>query len=318
MDSKFYYNSKNAKYKTCLCLVNILKPPLCTKLIMLEYIYHLKLKFLIMELSDAKALTYKVMEEKILKKVDLNCDMGESFGRYTLGEQQDILKYVTSANIACGFHAGDPSVMKDTVKFAIEKGVRIGAHPGLPDLVGFGRREMTITPREAYDMVVYQIGALQGFLTVHNEKMQHVKPHGGLYNMAAKDKELAAAIAQAVYDVSPSLVLFGLAGSQLTKAGERLGLTTAHEVFADRTYQRDGTLTSRSEADALITDQDESVAQVVKMVTKGSITSQQNIEVPLKADTICIHGDGAHALDFAKYINQSLKENGIVVSAILN
>lgn len=250
-------------------------------------------------------------------KVDLNCDMGESFGRYTLGEQEKILQYVTSANIACGFHAGDPNVMNDTVKIAIENGVRIGAHPGLPDLVGFGRREMTITPREAYDMVVYQIGALQGFLTVHNETMQHVKPHGGLYNMAAKDRDLAAAIAQAVYDVSPSLVLFGLAGSELTKAGEKIGLTTAHEVFADRTYQSDGTLTSRSQKDALITDHDKSVAQVVKMVREGRVTSEQNIEVSLQAHTVCIHGDGAHALDFAKYINQSFKENGIVVSSIL-
>ncbi len=189
-------------------------------------------------------------------QVDLNCDLGESFGRYKLGEQKEILKYVTSANIACGFHAGDPSVMRETVKLAIENGVKIGAHPGLPDLNGFGRREMNITPQEGYDMVVYQIGAFQGFLTIHNETMQHVKPHGALYNMASKDSELAIAIAQAVYDVSPSFVLFGLSGSELTKAGEKLGLRTAHEVFADRTYQSDGSLTSRSQADALITDQE--------------------------------------------------------------
>ncbi|MDQ6600406.1 LamB/YcsF family protein [Bacillus salipaludis] len=249
-------------------------------------------------------------------KVDLNCDIGESFGRYRLAEQKEILKYVTSANIACGFHAGDPSVMRETVKLAIENQVKIGAHPGLPDLNGFGRREMKITPQEAYDMVVYQIGALQGFLSVYNESMQHVKPHGALYNMAAKDALLAEAIAQAVYDVSPELVLFGLSGSELVKAGEKLGLVTAHEVFADRTYQTDGTLTSRSQSDALITDQEKSVTQVIKMVTEGKVTSQQNTEVSLKADTVCIHGDGEHALAFAKYIKETLERNDIAVSSI--
>ncbi|CAH0151475.1 lactam utilization protein LamB [Bacillus sp. Soil745] len=249
-------------------------------------------------------------------KVDLNCDIGESFGRYRLAEQKEILKYVTSANIACGFHAGDPSVMRETVKLAIENQVKIGAHPGLPDLNGFGRREMKISPQEAYDMVVYQIGALQGFLSVFNEKMQHVKPHGALYNMAAKDAKLAEAIAQAVYDVSPELVLFGLAGSELVIAGEKVGLNTAHEVFADRTYQSNGTLTSRSQPYALITDKEQSVAQVIKMVTEGKVTSQQNTEVSLKADTVCIHGDGEHALAFAKYIKETIEQNQILVSSI--
>ncbi|WP_172371752.1 LamB/YcsF family protein [Sporosarcina jiandibaonis] len=251
-------------------------------------------------------------------KVDLNCDLGESFGRYKLGEQQEILKYVSSANIACGFHAGDPTVMRETVKLAIENGVKVGAHPGLPDLNGFGRRDMAITAQEGYDMVVYQIGALQGFLTRYNETMQHVKPHGALYQMASRDSKLAEAIAQAIYDVSPSLVLFGLAGSELTKAGEKIGLRTAHEVFADRTYQADGSLTSRSQQDALITDQEHAVAQVLKMVTEGKVRSQQNTEVSLQADTICIHGDGAHALDFAKYIKETLENNQINVAAICN
>lgn len=250
-------------------------------------------------------------------RVDLNCDLGESFGRYKLGEQREILKYITSANIACGFHAGDPSVMRETVKLAIKNGVKVGAHPGLPDLNGFGRREMTITPQEGYDMVVYQIGALQGFLTTFNETMQHVKPHGALYNMSAKDTKLAEAIAQAVYDISPSLVLFGLAGSELTKAGERIGLRTAHEVFADRTYQSDGSLTSRSQSDALITNQEQAVVQVVKMVTEGKVISQQNTEVSLQADSICIHGDGVHALDFAKYIIDTFVNNNILTSSII-
>ncbi|MGE7092738.1 5-oxoprolinase subunit PxpA [Lysinibacillus sp. NPDC048646] len=249
-------------------------------------------------------------------RVDLNCDLGESFGRYQLGEQEEILKYVTSANIACGFHGGDPMVMHETVKLAIANGVKIGAHPGLPDLNGFGRREMNITPQEAYDMVVYQIGALQGFLTIHNETMQHVKPHGALYNMAAKNPAIAEAIAQAVYDISPSLVLFGLSGSELTKAGERIGLQTAHEVFADRTYQQDGSLTSRKQSDALITDNEQAIHQVIKMVQEGKVLSQQQLEVSLQADTVCIHGDGEHAVEFAKNIHAKLMEHQIAVRAI--
>ncbi|MGE7931407.1 LamB/YcsF family protein [Viridibacillus arvi] len=248
-------------------------------------------------------------------RVDLNCDLGESFGQYKLGEQEEILNYITSANVACGFHAGDPTVMRETVKMAIAKGVKIGAHPGLPDLNGFGRRPMQITPQEGYDMVVYQIGALQGFLSTFGEKMQHVKPHGALYNMAAKDQTLSEAIAQAVYDVSPELVLFGLAGSELTKAGEKLGLQTAHEVFSDRTYQADGSLTSRTQSDALVTDEEQSVNQIVTMVKEGYIESQQQTKVLLRADTVCIHGDGVHALAFAKYIRNTLEKNNINVQA---
>ncbi|MFJ7185235.1 LamB/YcsF family protein [Lysinibacillus xylanilyticus] len=249
-------------------------------------------------------------------RVDLNCDLGESFGRYRLGEQEEILKYVTSANIACGFHAGDPTVMRETVKLAIANGVKIGAHPGLPDLNGFGRREMNITPQEAYDMVIYQVGALQGFLTTYNETMQHVKPHGALYNMAAKNSAIAEAIAQAIYDISPSLVLFGLSGSELTKAGEKVGLQTAHEVFADRTYQKDGSLTSRKQPDALITDKEQAVNQVVRMVKEGIVLSQQQIDIPLQANTICIHGDGEHAVEFAKYIHSRFADHQISVRAI--
>lgn len=248
--------------------------------------------------------------------VDLNCDLGESFGRFKLGEQEEILKYVSSANIACGFHSGDPTVMRETVKLAIDYGVKIGAHPGLPDLNGFGRREMAITPQEGYDMVVYQIGALQGFLATFHEEMQHVKPHGALYNMAAKDPALAEAIAQAVYDVSPSLILFGLADSELTRAGERIGLQTAHEFFADRTYQADGSLTSRTQPNALITDQEQSATQVIKAVTEGKVLSQQQTEVALRADTICIHGDGEHALAFAAYLKETLENNEIMITAI--
>lgn len=251
-------------------------------------------------------------------QVDLNCDLGESFGAYKIGSDEEILKYVTSANIACGFHGGDPSVMRKTVKLALANGVAIGAHPGLPDLIGFGRRNMNITSQEAYDMVVYQLGALAAFVKAEGAMMQHVKPHGALYNMAAKDQALAKAIAQAVYDVNPELILFGLSGSELVAAGETLGLRTAHEVFADRTYQADGTLTPRTQPGAMVTDHQQAIQQVVKMVKDKTVLSQQGTEVVIKADTVCIHGDGVHALEFACQIRDFLISSGVAVQAIGN
>lgn len=248
--------------------------------------------------------------------MDLNCDMGESFGAYKLGADEEMLNYVTSANIACGFHAGDPATMRKTVRLALEKGVGIGAHPGLPDLIGFGRRELDISPREAYEMVVYQIGALEGFVRSEGGVMRHVKAHGALYNMAARKRELADAIAEAVYKVNPELVLFGLAGSELIAAGKKLGLRTASEVFADRTYQRDGSLTPRHLPDSLITDDDRAVQQVIRMVTEGKVMTQQNVDIDIQAQTICIHGDGPHALLFARKIAQSLTEAGISLRAV--
>ncbi|TRZ36183.1 LamB/YcsF family protein [Niallia circulans] len=248
-------------------------------------------------------------------KVDLNCDLGESFGAYTLGMDEDILRFVTSANIACGFHAGDPSVMQKTVKLALKNNVQIGAHPGLPDLAGFGRRNMKITPQEAHDMVIYQIGALAGFVKAEGTKMQHVKPHGALYNMAAKDSKLAIAIAEAVYKVDSELILFGLAGSELIRAGEKIGLQTANEVFSDRTYEADGTLTPRTEPDALIHDKKQAVEQVVRMIKEGQVLSRQHVDVPVKADTVCIHGDGAAALAFAQQIKETLELSGIEIKA---
>ncbi|MBD8038155.1 LamB/YcsF family protein [Solibacillus sp. A46] len=247
--------------------------------------------------------------------IDINCDLGESFGRYKLGEQEEILRYITSANIACGFHAGDPTVMRETVELAVKNNVQIGAHPGLPDLNGFGRREMKISPQEAYDIVVYQIGALQGFLTTTNVKMQHVKPHGALYNMAAVQEDIAKAIAQAVYDISPKLILYGLASSELTNAGEKIGLKTVHEVFADRTYQQDGTLTKRNESNAHITDEKRAVAQIIEMIKEGTVTSVQNTKFPLQAHSICVHGDGEHAVQFAQLTRTKLEQQGIVVKA---
>jgi UPF0271 protein len=249
-------------------------------------------------------------------QVDLNCDLGESFGSYTLGLDQEILPFVTSVNIACGFHAGDPAVMHKTVELALKNNVAIGAHPGLPDLNGFGRRVMDITVREAYDMVLYQVGALQAFVKAAGGIVQHVKPHGALYNMAAKNKFLAEGIAEAIYKLEPELILFGLSGSESIKAGERIGLRTASEVFADRTYQSDGSLTPRQQMDAMIANEQDSIEQVLGMVTKGTVLSRQGSFVELKADTICIHGDGAKAVLFAKKIKESLRNKGILVQSL--
>jgi UPF0271 protein len=251
-----------------------------------------------------------------LYRIDLNCDLGESFGAYQMGMDEEILGFVTSANIACGFHAGDPSVMRRTVSLALQKGVKIGAHPGLPDLAGFGRRNMAISPQEAYDIVLYQIGALYAFVQAEGASMQHVKPHGALYNMAAKSPELSKAIAEAVYRIDPQLVLFGLAGSELVRAGETIGLQTAHEVFSDRTYQHDGSLTPRSQADALIHDDEEAAAQVVRMVKEGKVRARQGVDVAVQADTVCIHGDGPRALHFARQIRETLKASDITVQGI--
>jgi 5-oxoprolinase (ATP-hydrolysing) subunit A len=247
--------------------------------------------------------------------IDLNCDLGESFGVYKIGNDEEILDYVTSANIACGFHAGDPATMRKTVVLALEKGVSIGAHPGLPDLIGFGRRNLPITPREAYEIVVYQIGALNAFVKAEGGVMKHVKPHGALYNMAAVNRELSEAIAQAVYKVDPELVLFGLAGSELIKAGKTVGLQTVNEVFADRTYQSNGTLTPRSREHALITDDTQAAAQVVRMIKEGKVLSQQGADVEIQADTVCIHGDGPHALSFARHIREQFTKEGITVQS---
>ncbi|KHD85157.1 LamB/YcsF family protein [Heyndrickxia ginsengihumi] len=248
--------------------------------------------------------------------VDINCDMGESFGAYQIGSDEDILDFITSANIACGYHAGDPTTMRKTVQLALEKNVGLGVHPGLPDLVGFGRRNMQISPQEAYDLVVYQIGSLYAFAKSEGGTLQHVKPHGALFNMAAKSAPLSEAIAEAIYKVDPELIMFGLAGSELIKAGKKIGLRTASEVFSDRTYQEDGSLTSRREANALIKNHEAAVNQVIRMVKKGKVTSLQGTDISIQADTICIHGDGEHALEFAQYITKALKDAGILVRKI--
>ncbi|WP_182187600.1 LamB/YcsF family protein [Pectinatus frisingensis] len=252
-----------------------------------------------------------------MQTIDLNSDLGESYGAYTLGNDSQVLKYVSSANIACGFHAGDPRVMHKTVALAIKNSTAIGAHPGLMDLNGFGRRKIAISAQEAYDITVYQIGALQGFIKSTGGHMQHVKPHGALYNMAAKDKSLAEAIAQAVFAVDNSLILFGLAGSELITAGDKIGLKTASEVFADRTYLADGSLMPRNQPGAVLSDEQKAIRQVLHMVKDGKVTAADGQELNVKADTICIHGDSAKALLFAEKINKALKTAGIAIKAFI-
>lgn len=249
-------------------------------------------------------------------KVDLNCDLGESFGPWNMGNDAAILPLITSANIACGFHAGDPNVMLKTVELALDNHVAIGAHPGFFDLQGFGRRNIAMTAREVYGLVVYQVGALQGFLNALGGKLHHVKPHGALYNMAATDATLSQAIAHAVADVSKGeAILYGLSGSELIKAGIELEIPVMNEVFSDRTYQENGTLTSRREANALITDPKESIAQVLQMIEQGTVTTTTGREIALAADTVCIHGDGVTALSFAQEIRETLMQRGITLSA---
>ncbi len=245
--------------------------------------------------------------------VDLNCDLGEGFGRYRLGNDAALLDIVTSANIACGFHAGDPAIMARTVGLAAERGVAIGAHPSLPDLQGFGRRDMAITPDEAYQIVLYQIGALSGFARAVGATLHHVKPHGALYNMAAADPGLARAIARAVRDFDPKLHLVGLAGSELVRKAESAGLRAVSEVFADRAYLANGSLAPRSSPGAVIHDIDAVVARVLRMVREGKVDSVDGGTVSIKAQTICVHGDTPGAVDLAQALRDALLADGIAL-----
>jgi UPF0271 protein len=247
--------------------------------------------------------------------IDLNCDMGESFGPWRMGRDTVLMDHVTSVNIACGFHAGDPTTIRKTVAAAIEKGVAIGAHPGYPDLQGFGRRNMRFEPSEIYDLVLYQVAALKGICESLDGNLHHVKPHGALYNQAGLDSEMAAAIAKAVRAIDPTLILYGGSGSALVREAEKYGLVTASEVFADRTYQPDGSLTPRTGPDALITDENTSVAQALEMVTRGSVTALTGDVINVRAETICVHGDSEHALEFAVALRKAFADHGIDVKA---
>jgi UPF0271 protein len=242
--------------------------------------------------------------------------MGESFGAWTMGRDAELMDYVSSVNIACGFHAGDASVIRKTIETAIVKNVAVGAHPSFPDLQGFGRREMKMPATEVFDIVLYQVAALKGMCEAFGGKLRHVKPHGALYNQAARDKNLAEAIAKAVKAIDENLVFYGLANSFLISEAERIGLKTASEVFADRTYQADGTLTTRNQQNALIESVKNSCEQVLEMITAQTVTAVTGEKVTLRADTVCIHGDGTHALEFAREIKRSLEENGVLIHPI--
>lgn len=249
--------------------------------------------------------------------VDLNSDLGESFGNYKLGLDEEILKYVSSANVACGWHAGDAVVMEKTVAMAKENGVAVGAHPGYPDLVGFGRRNMTVTPEEAKAYTKYQLGAMMAFAQSYGLKVQHVKPHGAFYNMAAVDEKLAAAICEGIYEVDPTIILMGLACSKMITAAEKIGLPAASEVFADRAYNDDGTLVSRKLEGSVIKDKDEAIARTVRMVKEEKVTSINGKEIEIKADSICVHGDNPKALEFVKNIRGALEAEGVTIRNLM-
>jgi len=251
-----------------------------------------------------------------MPKIDLNCDLGESFGAYTIGMDEAVIPYITSANIACGYHAGDPLVMEKTVALCKRYGVSVGAHPGLPDLIGFGRRRMDVTPGEAKAYVQYQLGALKAFCDGAGIPLRHVKAHGALYNMAAKDPGLAHAICAAIQAVDPNLILLALSGSEMIRAAAEMGLSSASEVFADRAYQRDGSLVPRRQIGAMIEDEETAVSRVVRMASEGRVTAIDGTEIPIQAQSVCVHGDGPQALAFVQKIRRRMASSGIEVCAL--
>lgn len=252
-----------------------------------------------------------------VNKIDLNSDVGESFGNYQLGLDEKVIPLISSANIACGFHAGDPIVMKRTVAFAKEHGVAPGAHPGFPDLMGFGRRKMDISLDEIKDYVTYQMGALQAFAAAQGMALQHVKPHGALYNMAADDIKIWDAVAEAIAAVDPQLVLFVMAGpwrQELEAIGVRHGIRMAFEFFGDRAYNPDGTLVSRKLPGAVIHDHELVAEKVLKMVKEGKVVCIDGTEIELAAETICVHGDNPAALELVRNVRKSLEEAGVEIA----
>ena len=246
-------------------------------------------------------------------KIDINSDIGESFGNYKMHNDAEIIKHITSANIACGFHAGDPLVMEKTVKLALEHNVCIGAHPGYPDLLGFGRRSIKISDDELHAMILYQVGALKTITEVLGGKLSHVKLHGAMYNDYANDYKKAKIVAKALYKISPDLIFVGLAQSQCLQAARDAGLKTANEVFADRPYNDDGSLVSRIYQGAVIQDLDVCLKQIKQMIIDKSVQSINGNRIEIYADSICVHGDNDCALEFLKGLNDFLTENNIEV-----
>jgi 5-oxoprolinase (ATP-hydrolysing) subunit A len=247
--------------------------------------------------------------------MDVNADLGESFGHWTLGDDERLVPHLTSANLACGFHAGDFRVMEATVALCQRAGVAVGAQPGYPDLLGFGRRPMPFEPDEVESLVRYQIGALEAFCREHGIEMQHVKPHGALYNQAASEPALAAAIARAIGRFSRDLLFFGLASSEpMAAAAADAGLRFVPEAFADRAYRPDGTLQPRSEAGSLLTDAGAAAAQAVE-IASGSVMAADGTRVALQAETICCHGDTPGAVEIAAAVRRALETAGVTVAA---
>jgi len=249
-------------------------------------------------------------------RIDINSDTGESFGAYTIGHDAGLFKSITSANVAAGFHAGDPSVLRDTIRLAKKHGVAVGAHPGFPDLVGFGRRELNVTPKEAEDLVLYQVAAVAGVAAAEGVTLQHVKPHGALFNMAVRNRELSDAIARGVAAFDKRLILFGLPGSEILNAGRAAGLRVAAEVFADRAYEPDGSLASRRKPGSVIHDPVAVVARAVRMVQERNVIAIDGSVVTLEADTMCVHGDTPGSDDLAAKIRAGFEAAGITVKAV--
>jgi UPF0271 protein len=248
-----------------------------------------------------------------MRTIDINCDMGESFGVYRLGEDEALMPFITSANIACGLHAGDPLVMQATVRLAVMHGIHIGAHPGYPDLQGFGRREMHLAPEEAEAMVLYQVAALRGFARAEAQEITHVKPHGALYNQAAKDAVLAAAIARAVRRFSREVILVGLAGSLLIEAGLEAGLSVSREAFPDRTYETDGSLRPRSLPGAVLSDPQEAAANGLRLARVGIQFLKDGKQESCPVDTLCVHSDTPGAVEIARTLRMSLESAGFTL-----
>lgn len=249
-------------------------------------------------------------------QIDLNCDLGESFGNYKIGMDEEVIPLISSANVACGYHASDPIVMQKTIAMTKKFGTAVGAHPGFPDLMGFGRRNLSVSPAEAKAYTLYQLGALDAFCRTQGVKMQHVKPHGALYNMAAKDYELARGICEAIYEFDKELIVLALSGGELVRAGEDIGLRTALEFFADRAYEEDGTLVNRRKEGAVITDENEALARVVRMIKENKLTAITGKDISIKADSVCVHGDGVKALEFVKKIREKLTDEQIAIKPL--
>jgi UPF0271 protein len=249
------------------------------------------------------------------RQIDLNCDMGESYGAWKMGADAEVMPFVSSANIACGFHGGDPATIRKTVRLAVDYGVAIGAHPSLPDLQGFGRRVMRISPQDMYDLVLYQAGALEAFARAAGSKLHHVKCHGALYNMAAVDEALSDAMARAVKDLGPGVFLYCLSGSKSIERAKKQNVKTVAEVFADRGYSDDGTLAPRDQPGGMIEDAAQSVKQALGMIEEGAVVSLNGKRVAVSADTLCLHGDQPGAVAFAKALRKTFSEKGISVVA---